>query len=247
MVEATKRAPIQKRQGQKASFTADQVLDLLWHEYAPFPWEPRYDPITEVVFTILSQHTSDRNSERAFKSLMNTFGSLEEVARGDTELITQAINIGGLAKIKAPRIKEVLNQIRDIRGSLDLYFLKEMPLPEAKAWLRQLPGIGPKSAAVILCFSLGMPAIAVDTHVHRVSKRLGLIGPKTTAEQAHDILEEMVATERRYPFHVALINHGRRVCKAPRPLCPQCVLAEGCPSRPLFEAESTKSTRSNSR
>ncbi len=227
-------------QHQKAGFTTSQVLDLLWQEYAPFPWEPRYDPITEVVYTILSQHTSDRNSERAFKSLIDTFGSLEEVSQADTELIAQAINVGGLAKIKAPRIKEVLNQIKEMRGSLDLYFLKEMPLPEAKAWLRQLRGIGPKSAAVILCFSLGMPAMPVDTHVHRVAKRLGLIGPKTTAEQAHDLLEEMVAPERRYPFHVALITHGRRVCKAPRPLCHRCVLAPGCPSRHLFQKEPTQ-------
>ena len=217
----------------EVGFTAAGVLETLWGEYAPFPQEPRYDPIAEVVFTILSQHTSDRNSERAFKQLRDSFGSLEAVAEGDTELIERNINVGGLAKIKAPRIKQVLNLIMEDVGCLDLSFLKEMPLDEAKAWLRRLPGIGPKSAAVILSFSLGMPAMAVDTHIYRVSKRLGLIGPKTNYEQAHDILEQSVAPEQVFPFHMALITHGRRVCKAPRPLCHQCVLAHACPSSEL--------------
>ena len=239
MAKIKKGTDTQPMPRRKIGFTADQALDLLWHEYAPYTWEPRYDAITELVFTILSQHTSDYNSERAFKSLMDTFESLEEIAQGDTELIAKAINIGGLAKIKAPRIKQALNMVMELRGSLDLSFLKEMSLPEAKAWLRQIPGIGPKSAGIVLCFSLGMPVMAVDTHVYRVAKRLGLIGPKTTADQAHDILEEKVAPERRYPFHVALINHGRRVCKAPRPLCHECVLAHGCPSQPLFQREKT--------
>ena len=221
------------RRTEKSDLTAAEVLATLSKEYAPFPQEPRYDPIAEVVFTILSQHTSDHNSERAFKQLMDTFSSLEEVAKGDTELIARCINIGGLAKIKAPRIKQVLNLILEDVGSLDLTFLGEMPLKEAKAWLRQLPGIGPKSAAVILCFALGMPAMAVDTHIYRVSKRLGLIGPKTSYEQAHDILEQAVEPEQVFPFHMALITHGRRVCKAPKPLCNQCVLAYGCPSRDL--------------
>ena len=216
---------------------AVQVLEALEREYQPFPWEPRYDPITELVFTILSQHTSDRNSERAFAQLMETFGSLEAVAEGDTEIIAQSINIGGLARIKAPRIKQVLNMILELNGSFDLSFLREMPLEEAKAWLRRLPGIGPKSAAIVLCFSLGMPAMAVDTHVYRVSKRLGLIGPKDTVERAHEVLEGVVEPHQVYRLHVALITHGRRVCKAPRPLCHQCVLAYGCPSRASFQSE----------
>ena len=217
------------------SFTATEVLAVLEKEYPVSRGKPRYEPADELVFTILSQHTSDTNSERAFRKLMETFGSMEEVARGDVELIAKCINSGGLAKIKAPRIKQVLNIVLDDRGSLDLYFLREMPLEEAKAWLRSLPGIGPKSAAVILCFSLGMPAMAVDTHVYRVAKRLGLIGAKTSYEEAHDILERAEEPEQVYPLHMALITHGRRVCKAPRPLCRQCVLAYGCPSRYLGE------------
>ena len=112
-----------------------------------------------------------------------------------------------------------------------------MPLDEAKKWLKELPGVGPKTAGIILCFSLGMPAMAVDTHIERVVKRLGLVGPKTTVEKAQDMLEEMVEDHQVYPLHVALITHGRQVCKAPRPLCPRCVLGERCPSRPGFEKQ----------
>ena len=220
------------RKGAKppTPFTAPEVLTRLEQEYGPVQWKPRYDPVLELVFTVLSQHTSDKNSGRAFKQLMGTFGTLEAVATGDVELIARSINVGGLGHIKAPRIKNILNRILELRGSLDLSFLKELPLSEAKAWLRNLPGIGPKSAAVILCFSLGMPAMPVDTHVYRVAKRLGLIGPKTTAEQSHETLEKMIAPQQVFPFHVHLITHGRQVCKASRPLCHRCILADRCPS-----------------
>ena len=203
-------------------------------EYGPFPEEPRLDPIHELTFTILSQHTSDTNSERAFRSLMQRFGTLDAVAAGSVEAIEAAISVGGLARVKAPRIKEVLTRVLELNGSLDLSFLREMPLAEAKAWLRQLPGIGPKSAGIILSFSLGMPAMAIDTHIYRVSQRLGLIGPKVSADKAHDLLEAAVEPEQVYPFHVAFINHGRQVCKAQRPRCAECIVAHGCPSRGQF-------------
>ena len=137
-----------------------------------------------------------------------------------------------MARIKAPRIKEVLGMILDLNdGSLDLHFLAEMPMDEARAWLRQLPGIGPKSAGIILSFSLGMPAMAVDTHIFRVSQRLGIIGPKVNAEKAHEVLEAAMPPEDVYPFHAAFITHGRQVCKAQRPRCGDCVVNYGCPSR----------------
>ena len=229
-----KKVKPQGKSAPKAQLTAQEIIRLLEPSYGPFEHARRLDPAEEVVFTILSQHTSDANSERAFHRLMAEFVSLEAVAQGDIQRIAQTIAVGGLAKIKAPRIKEVLNLILEKRGNLDLTFLVEMPLVEAKAWLRDLPGIGPKSAAVILCFSLGMPAMAVDTHVHRVSRRLGLIGPKVNADNAHDILEALVEPRDVYPFHAALITHGRRVCRAPRPRCGECVLAFGCPSRSWF-------------
>ena len=229
------------------ALTASEVLAALYKEYGPFSTEPRYDPISEVVYTILSQHTSDINSERAFNQLMDDFGSLEQVAEADPELIARSIKMGGLATIKAPRIKQVLNLILERRGSLDLHFLKDLPLGEAKAWLRELPGIGPKTAGVILCFALGMPAMAVDTHIYRISKRLGLIGPKTNYEQSHDILEQAVSPEDVHSLHMTLINHGRRVCKAPRPLCQRCVLAYGCPSKELGDKVPPKASKAKSK
>ena len=220
----------------KAMPSIDQIIHLMTERYGPFAEEPRLDAAHEIVFTILSQHTSDTNSSRAYHLLMDKFGTLEEVARGNPADIERTISPGGLAKIKAPRIKQVLNQILELNGSLDLSFLQELPLDEAKAWLRQLPGIGPKSAGIILSFALGMPAMAIDTHIYRVSKRLALIGPKVTADKAHDILEEAVEPGQVYPFHLAFITHGRQVCRAQRPLCCECVVAEACPSRELFMA-----------
>jgi endonuclease-3 len=168
---------------------------------------------------------------------MDRFGALEAVAEGDIADIEEAISPGGLAKVKAPRIKKVLNLILELNGSLDLSFLREMPLEDAKGWLRQLPGIGPKSAGIILNFSLGRPAMAIDTHIYRVCQRLGLIGPKVNTEKAHEIMESVVEPERVYEFHVAFITHGRQVCKAQRPKCPECVVAESCPSRDGFVAD----------
>ena len=163
---------------------------------------------------------------------MQRFGTLDAVADASVDDIEDAIAGGGLAKVKAPRIKTALCRIRELNGgSLDLSFLGEMPMGEARAWLRQLPGIGPKSAGIILSFSLGMPAMAVDTHIYRVSRRLGFIGPKVSADQAHEILEAAMPPEDVYPFHAALITHGRQVCKAQRPLCGACAVGYGCPSR----------------
>ena len=230
-----------------ATVATDDVLELLGEDYGPVEWTPRFDPASELVSTILSQHTSDVNSERAFENLMNTFGSLEAVAQASVVDIEEAIRLGGLARVKAPRIKAALKQVVDDVGSFDLSFLSEMPLEEAKAWLKNIPGIGPKTAAIILCFSMGLPAMAVDTHVYRVSKRLGLIGPKVTADQAHDILESSVASEDVLAFHTYLIQHGRQVCKAQRPRCGQCALSWGCPSRHLFEQGAPVKTRGKRR
>ena len=223
------------------------VMDYLGAQYGPVQWHVRYTPAEELVYTILSQHTSDLNSERAFKSLIATFETLDAVADASVEAIEEAIRRGGLAKQKAPRIKNVLCQIRDEIGSFDLSFLAEMPLDEAKAWLKRLNGIGPKTAAIILCFSLGMPAMPVDTHIFRVSRRLGLIGPKVNADKAHDILEPLVAPEDVFAFHMYLIQHGRKVCKAQRPLCDECALAWGCRERPKIEREALRAQRKRSR
>ncbi len=225
-----------KRRAPRTKSKADVALtiEMMTQQYGPFTHEARLPPTDEMVFTILSQHTSDINSSRAYRSLMETFSSLEAVASANVADIEKAIALGGLAKIKAPRIKAVLNKILELNGELDLSFLREMPLNDAKTWLRQLPGIGPKSAGIVLSFSLGMPAMAIDTHIYRVSQRLGVIGPKVSVDKAHEILEDKVEPEEVFNFHVSYINHGRQVCKAQRPLCPECVVGGLCPSRKKF-------------
>jgi endonuclease-3 len=216
-----------------AVYTPREIIDLLRQEYGELRWRPRSDPMSELVGTILSQNTSDTNSGRAFTRLLARFPTWESLLGGDPTAIAEAIRVGGLARIKAPRIKAVAEEVWVRQGSFDLSFLAEMPLAEAKAWLRSLPGVGPKTAACVLLFALGRPALPVDTHVYRVAKRLGLVPPGMGAAEAHELLEGMLAPDEVYPFHMSLIKHGRRICKAQRPLCPRCVLAYGCPSAVL--------------
>jgi len=215
-----------------------EIIRLLSEEYGSITWRSRTDPLSELILTILSQNTSDHNSRRAFDSLLSRFGSWEAVAGGRVEDIAEAIKLGGLAQVKAPRIKRILEQIQAQRGSLDLRFLKKMPVAKSKEWLRSLPGVGPKTAACVLLFSLKKPVLPVDTHIHRVAKRLGLIDSRVSAEKAHEILGGMVPAKDVYRFHILMIEHGRRVCKAQRPRCRECVLLKGCPTgKTLLEAE----------
>jgi endonuclease-3 len=186
--------------------------------------------MSTLVATVLSQNTTDANSERAFDSLIAAFGSWEAVADARPEEIASSIRTGGLAEIKARRIKSILREVRQERGGFDLDFLSGLSLAEAKAWLRKLPGVGPKTAACVLLFSLGRPALPVDTHVFRVARRLGLFHSKVSAERAHEILEELIPTGRVYEFHIHMVEHGRKVCKAQRPRCHICVLRRICPS-----------------
>src|SRR4030042_531364 len=214
-----------------------EIRGLLAKEYGRLKWHSHRDPVAELILTILSQNTSDHNSRRAFDSLIKRFGSWESVAGGSVEDIAEAIKLGGLARVKAPRIKRIIEQIKAERSSLDLGFLNEMPVAEAKAWLQSLPGVGPKTAACVLLFSLGKPVLPVDTHIHRVAKRLGLIDSRVSAEKAHEILGEMVPVRDVYQFHIHMIEHGRRVCKAQRPRGRECVLLKVCPTgRAVLEA-----------
>jgi len=200
----------------------------------------RWDPISELVYTVLSQNTSDQNSHRAFESLRAAYPTWEAVLEAHPEELAKAIWTGGLARIKAPRIQAILRAIAEKRGSLDLAFLGDMPVPDAKAWLRQLPGVGPKTAGCVLLFSLGKAAMVVDTHVYRVARRLGLLPTWCSPDQAHEALEALVPLEWYLPFHIYLITHGRRVCKAQRPRCAACVLEDGCPSSTLRPAPTQK-------
>ena len=215
-------------------YSSVEVFDLLAADLGKVEHRPRLDGTSELVWTILSQHTSDLNAGRAYDSLRERFVSWQDVVDAPTLSLTEVIRHGGLAQQKAPRIQGVLRSVKERTGGFDISFLAEMPLSEAKDWLQTLPGVGPKTTGVVLSFALGMPAMAVDTHIHRVSGRLGLIGPKVTADQAHDVLERSIAPEQVFAFHVYLITHGRRVCKALRPLCNACALAARCPSRSLL-------------
>ena len=210
--------------------TSSEVHSLLQQYQGQVTWTPRYDPISELVFTILTQHTSDSNALKAFNNLVGQFPSWQDILDADDEEVAKTIFIGGLSKIKAPRIKSVLKVIKSDTGSFNIDFLRHMTLTEAKNWLKSLPGVGPKPAAVVLAFALNMPAMPGDTHIYRVSKRLGLIGKKIDVDKAHDILENSVDPNKVFSFHVYLIQHGRTVCKARKPLCNECVLNDKCQS-----------------
>lgn len=188
-----------------------------------------HDPLVELVQTILSQNTSDVNAERAYASLRARLGGWDSIAQAPMGEIADAIRLGGLAQVKAPRIKQVLKQIQADRGEISLEFLRSWQTAAVRAYLVSLPGVGLKTAACVLLFSLDKAAIPVDTHVHRVSGRLGLIGPRTNAEDAEGILEALLPPEQYFAFHMNLIRHGRQICKAPRPRCERCPLADLCP------------------
>ncbi len=205
-----------------------EVHRRLVEQYGERPWRPRLDPVAELVSTILSQNTNDRLRDQAFERLRERFPTWEAVRDAPVEAIFQAIQVAGLGRQKARRIKEALQRISRERGTLELDFLRQMSVEEARRWLTSFNGIGPKTAAIILLFALGMPAFPVDTHVHRVSKRLGLIPPKASREKAHGLLEEMMPPETYYTFHLNLIRHGREVCQARRPRCERCFLKDLC-------------------
>jgi endonuclease III len=207
-----------------------QILDLLVSKYGNRKLKPHRKPVAELVQTILSQNTSDLNSRPAFRSLIASFPTWKDIIQADPTAVAEAIKRGGLGQIKTVRIQRALREIKRIRGSFNLDFLQSMPVPEARKWLRQLPGVGNKTANCVLLFSFGKPAFPVDTHIFRISKRLGLIHEKTSLDEAHVILERRVPPEHMYEFHILMIEHGRRVCLARNPLCAQCVLSPICPS-----------------
>jgi len=191
----------------------------------------RADPLEELILTVLSQHTSDANAERAFGSLRARFPTWEAVVRARPATVADAIRSGGLANTKAPRIQAILRAVLEREERFDLARLRRLPDGEAVRYLTSLPGVGPKTAAVVLAFALGRPAIPVDTHVHRVATRLGLV-PRSSAERAHRALEALVAAELKVPLHVGLIRLGRETCKAGRPRCQECPLVDLCPTAP---------------
>jgi endonuclease-3 len=208
----------------------EEVIKLLEQEYGPRQWQPNRDPVDVLIGTILSQNTSDANSGRAFASLKTTFDSWEAVASAPTERIARVIKCGGLSQIKATRIKQVLGQIEREQGRVTLDFLKSKTMLEAEDYLMRLPGVGHKTASCVLLFSLGKPSLPVDTHIFRVAKRLALIDSKATIEKAPGLLQKQIPPSKAYQFHVHMIEHGRRICRARRPSCNNCILSRICPS-----------------
>jgi endonuclease-3 len=202
----------------------------------PFVPKPRLPIVDEVVMTVLSQHTSDLNRDRAFAGLKERFPTWEEVLRANAAEIADAIRAGGIADVKSRRIKQILVEIREREGSLDLTRLNELGDDEVESYLIGLPGVGPKTAACVLVFSMGRDAFPIDTHVHRIAGRLGWIPSKMNADKAHKVLTPRIPPEIRYELHVAFIDHGRKICKPKLPLCSECVLLDLCDAGPRLLA-----------
>ena len=210
-----------------------RAADLLDDRYGRPVLSPRYPPVDELVFTVLSQNTADVNTERTFASLKARFPEWTAARDAPAEEIEEAIALGGLAHTKAPRIKGILEALSERTGQPDLGELDDMTDAEAQAYLVALPGVGPKTAACVLLFALERPVMPVDTHVHRVARRLGIIGEKVTADQAHPLLTDLAGPDdaaQVYAVHVDFVRHGRRICHARRPVCGECPLAAMCPS-----------------
>jgi endonuclease-3 len=205
-----------------------ELSNLLEAEYGKKVWRADGDPLSVLISTILSQNTSDSNSHRAFAGLRSEFKNWEEVRRAKVRSIAAAIRSGGLADIKALRIKNILNQMYEEKGDLDLSFLRRWRTDKIKDWLKGFKGVGDKTVACVLLFSLKRPALPVDTHVLRVSRRLGLVPRSLDATKAEALLEGLIPKNLIYQFHLNLIAHGRMVCKAANPSCRDCVLLENC-------------------
>jgi endonuclease-3 len=195
--------------------------------------------VAQLVNTILSQNTNDRNRDLAYEALRERFPTWEAVRDAPEEEVIEAIRPAGLAPSKGPRIQGALREITRTQGEITLDFLREVSLEEAREWLLAIKGVGPKTAAIVLLFALERPAFPVDTHVHRVSRRLGLIPPETSREKAHTLLEARVPEELYYPFHIELIHHGREICRARSPEHAACELQDLCDYYQELKADET--------
>ena len=205
-----------------------QIHETLLKVFGEPIWRNPLPAIDELISTILSQNTNDVNRDRAFEALRAKFPTWEAVRDAKEKDVIEAIKPAGLANQKGPRIQQVLKAITEERGELNLQFLAEMPIEDARNWLTKFNGVGPKTAAIVLCFSLGRPAFPVDTHVYRVTGRIGLRPEKMNVEQAHPHLESIFPPETYYAAHLNIIRLGREVCNARKPLCPQCPVKHLC-------------------
>jgi endonuclease-3 len=216
------------RPGTRAHVLA--IVRRLAEDQGPLPYARRHDPVSELVTTLLSHSTTDVNQERAFRSLRERFPSWEAVRAAPVEEVEDAVRVAGLANQKAPRIQRVLDQIAgDPRGS-DLEWLGGVPLEEGMAFLTAMDGVGPKTAACVMCFCFDAPIVPADTHVHRIALRTHVVPPKATAVQAQARLSAWTPPDECFATHMRLIRHGRTVCTARAPRCPDCVLLDLCPA-----------------
>jgi endonuclease-3 len=222
------RQPCYNREMLSSEGLAREVHRRLLKVYGRPQWHKPLPAVDELVSTILSQNTNDLNRDRAYHALRARFPSWEAVRDAQPLEVIQAIRLAGLANRKGPRIQAVLKAISDERGSLDLGFLRDLPVDEARAWLLRFEGVGPKTAAIVLLFSLGRPAFPVDTHIYRVSGRLGLRPARMSAEAAHVYLARLFHPRTYEAVHLNLIRHGREVCRARRPACERCTLQDLC-------------------
>ncbi len=216
----------------RLSTRALRIHERLLEYFGEPIWRQPLPPISELVSTILSQNTNDLNRDRAFRNLRATFPAWEAVRDGRKAQVIAAIRVAGLANQKGPRIQNVLRQITRERGDLDLGFLVDLPLEDARAWLMKFKGVGPKTAAIVLLFSLGRPAFPVDTHIFRVTGRIGLRPAKMSLEQAHRHLESLFPPATYYAVHLNLIRLGRQICHPRRPDCPRCPVRRLCEYEP---------------
>jgi endonuclease-3 len=207
---------------------AAQVHHRLLAAYGPPDWRPTNPAVDELILTILSQNTSDLNSGRAFAALKARYPDWQAVLDAPVDELADTIRSGGLAPQKAPRIQAALRRILAERGEFSLDFLANMPTEEAMAWLTSIGGVGHKTASIVLLFCFGQPAFPVDTHITRVTRRLGFVDPNATPEKISALWSSLVAAEWYFPLHLNLIRHGREVCRAPTPRCAACVLLDIC-------------------
>lgn len=207
---------------------AQEVYRLLGERFGLPGWDNPSPPLDELVNTILSQNTNDRNRDVAYNNLRARFSSWEAVRDAGPQDVIETIRPAGLANQKGPRIQAVLQQITTERGALDLDFLYELTPEDAFAWLKRFKGVGPKTASIVLQFSLAKPAFPVDTHVYRVSGRIGLRPVKMSVEQTHAFLAQLFDPDQYGPGHLNLIRLGREICHARKPECPLCPVRELC-------------------
>jgi len=205
-----------------------RVHETLLEHYGEPTWRSPLPAIDELVSTILSQNTNDTNRDKAFELLRAALPTWEQVRDVPAEKVIDAVRPAGLANQKGPRIQAALRSITKARGELSLEFLRQLPTEEAKAWLRQFKGVGPKTAAIVLQFSLDKPAFPVDTHIYRVTGRIGLRPVKMSVEKAHAYFEELFPPDSYYAAHLNIIRLGREICPARKPKCPECPLKDLC-------------------